>query len=103
MLERVPADKLDWRPHRKSYTMGQLANHLARVCEWVPTTLEATEFDVTAPEGGAPQPTIADSVEGMLEVLDKTSSEARALVEQTSDEAFMVDRGFIMNHIIHHR
>ncbi len=122
VLERVPADKLDWRPHPKSYTMGQLANHLARVCEWVPTTLEATEFDVNPAEGGTPQPTIADSVEGMLEVLDKTSSEARAVVEKTTDEAFMVEwslksggetrfaapriavfRSFIMNHIIHHR
>ena len=72
--------------------MGQLATHVARVCEWVPTTLEATEFDVSPPEGGAPpKPATADSVEGLLEVLDKASSEARALVEKTSDEAFMVE------------
>jgi DNA topoisomerase VI subunit B len=29
MLERVPADKLDWAPHPKSMTLGQLAYHVA--------------------------------------------------------------------------
>src|SRR5205085_3491110 len=28
-LERVPKDKLDWRPHAKSRSMGQLAQHVA--------------------------------------------------------------------------
>ena len=29
MLERVPQDKLDWQPHPKSMTLGQLAWHIA--------------------------------------------------------------------------
>ena len=28
-LERVPKDKLDWRPHAKSRTVGELAQHVA--------------------------------------------------------------------------
>ena len=30
-IERLPADKLAWKPHQKSMTAGQLAFHLARV------------------------------------------------------------------------
>lgn len=29
VLERVPADKLDWRPHPKSMSLGQLSLHIA--------------------------------------------------------------------------
>ena len=29
-LERVPADKWDWKPHDKSMTLGRLAGHLAK-------------------------------------------------------------------------
>jgi hypothetical protein len=31
VLERVPADKLSWRPHPKSMSLGQLALHLASI------------------------------------------------------------------------
>jgi uncharacterized damage-inducible protein DinB len=30
-LERVPADRLTWKPHEKSMTAGQLAMHIAQV------------------------------------------------------------------------
>jgi uncharacterized damage-inducible protein DinB len=30
-LERVPQDKLGWRPHEKSHTLGELASHIANV------------------------------------------------------------------------
>ena len=33
-LERLPADKLDWRPHEKSYTAGELASHLVECINW---------------------------------------------------------------------
>ena len=31
VLDRVPADQLSWRPHRKSFSLGQLALHIASV------------------------------------------------------------------------
>jgi len=31
ILERVPADKLTWKPHPKSMSLGQLAIHIATV------------------------------------------------------------------------
>jgi uncharacterized damage-inducible protein DinB len=30
VLERVPSDKLGWRPHTKSMSLGQLALHVAQ-------------------------------------------------------------------------
>ena len=34
VLERVPADRLDFRPHPKSFTLGDLANHAATIPGW---------------------------------------------------------------------
>jgi uncharacterized damage-inducible protein DinB len=31
LLERIPADKLDWKPHTKSMALGVLANHVATI------------------------------------------------------------------------
>ena len=36
LLERVPDDRFDWKPHQKSYTLGQLAQHVATVPMWAP-------------------------------------------------------------------
>ena len=45
VLERVPDNKWDWRPHPKSNTIGWNANHLAELPEWVPGILTATSYD----------------------------------------------------------
>ena len=31
VLDRVPADKLSWKPHAKSMSLGQLALHVAMI------------------------------------------------------------------------
>jgi len=41
-LERVPEDKLTFRPHEKSWTMRELAGHLAQIPSWTPVTLQTT-------------------------------------------------------------
>ena len=35
LLEGVPEDAFDWKPHEKSMTLGQLASHLAENPNWV--------------------------------------------------------------------
>ena len=56
-LERVPDDKLTWKPHPKSFAMGQLAQHLATMVGWTVDTIGKDSFDV-APGGqrGLPSP-----------------------------------------------
>ena len=45
-LERVPDDKLEWRPHDKSFTIQQLASHLANIPCWTGITLNDDSLDV---------------------------------------------------------
>ena len=41
LLERVPDDRLAWKPHAKSFTLGQLAQHVATIPMWGTMTLDA--------------------------------------------------------------
>ena len=50
LLERVPDDRLDWKPHQKSYALGQLAQHVATIPMWGSMTLNESELDL----GGSP-------------------------------------------------
>ena len=57
-LERVPADKFEWRPHPRSATMISLAGHLANLPTWAPLTINQDELD-TAPGGKSMDPPAA--------------------------------------------
>ena len=121
-LERVPADKLDWRPHEKSMTMIHLAGHLGFIPSWASMTLAEDQVDL-AP-GGEPTtpPPPPASVEELLANFDKNVADARAAIAAASDsdltkpwtllrngETIMtmpkvaVLRSWVMNHLIHHR
>ena len=52
-LERVPDEKLDWKPHEKSSAMGALATHLANIPTWAIHTLTKDSLDL-APVGEPP-------------------------------------------------
>ena len=45
MLERIPDDKFDWKPHEKSMTMRRLATHVAELPTWITMTLNTDELD----------------------------------------------------------
>ncbi len=121
-LERIPEDKLDWKPHEKSTTMRGLATHLSNLVSWTVHTIERDELDV-APVGGEPlRAKPIETVQEALETFDKNVGAARAALAGASDELLMkpwtllmggktiftqpragVLRGMIMNHTIHHR
>lgn len=121
-LERVPAEKFDWKPHSKSMTMGSLATHLSNLPTWTNYTIAQDSLDL-AP-GGVPLPgaTPVASTEELLETFDKNVATARAAIAGASDEDLFktwalqragntlmtlpkvaVLRGFVLNHNIHHR
>ena len=121
-LERVPADKFEWRPHEKSMTMIGLAGHIANLPQWARLTMEADELD-TAP-GGEPMtpPPAPASVDELVATFDRHAAAARAALAAASDADFMkpwsllrngtvlmtlpkaaVIRSFVMNHLVHHR
>ena len=48
LLERLPEDKLSWRPHDRSMTMARLATHVAELPGWTSGVLVQSVFDVGA-------------------------------------------------------
>ena len=77
ILERVPADKLDFRPHEKSMSLGQLANHLAELSGLASAVLTTSELDFGA-RRYEPQ-TITSSTERVA-LFDKLSSQLTELI-----------------------
>ena len=119
LLERVPFDKADWKPHEKSFSMAELASHLRNMAGWMAVTCESDELD-TGPDFKPPP--LATSAEELLAAFDKATAEGREALAGVSDEAMMQTwslkhagqalfsmpkvaciRGMILNHMIHHR
>src|SRR5882672_9121868 len=48
MLERVPLDQKDWKPHAKSMTLGRLATHVAEIPQWISRIINIDDFDFAA-------------------------------------------------------
>jgi uncharacterized damage-inducible protein DinB len=46
LLERIPMDKAGWKPHEKSMSLGQLANHTAELFRWIPVILSTDSIDL---------------------------------------------------------
>lgn len=53
LLERVPADRLEWRPHAKSMPLGDLAWHVATIPGRIATIVRAGAYDIS---GAMPEP-----------------------------------------------
>ena len=119
MLERVPMDKADWKPHDKSFTMGRLAGHVAEIPNWADATLNQDELDFSKMDY---KPFVPETSEDLLKFFDDTRTKAADILKNTSDEVLMQDwtmrdgdtvyftapkigvlRDFVLNHVIHHR
>ena len=50
VLQRMPADKFTWQPHPKSFSLGKLATHVARLSSWATMALATEGFDVSQPQ-----------------------------------------------------
>jgi uncharacterized damage-inducible protein DinB len=117
-LERVPDDKLGWRPHPKSGTLGWLAGHVGNLPSWAAIAIgqDVLELD---PDYKQEAPA---SRQEILAAFDKNVAAARAAIAGASDEKLLsnwtlrvagrdaftmpkvaVLRSFVMNHLIHHR
>lgn len=122
VLERVPDDKLDWKAHPKSNTIGWVATHLGNIPTWVGYTLHQDSLDVNPPGGTAMKATLGQSRQEILERFDKNVADARQDLAAADDAAFgkpwtllsqgkevftlpkgAIVRTFVLNHMIHHR
>src|SRR6185436_15107109 len=117
LLERVPAEELDWKPHPKSRSLGELATHVTELPRWA-IRFEKESFQVGS-EKAPPMPDAA----AYLARFDENASAARAAIARASDEWMQKDftvlkadgqvfftsnrqsliRRVLLNHLIHHR
>ncbi len=119
LLERVPDEHLDWKPHEKSMSMRGLASHIADSFKWLGGIVGQDEL-VFDPETFTPW--TMSSKDDLLATFDKNVSDAATLLEDVTDEAMMgmwkmtaggktlvksprvaVVKMFAVNHHIHHR
>ncbi|MEM8962866.1 MAG: DinB family protein [Acidobacteriota bacterium] len=122
MLASVPHDKLDFKPHEKSMSLGRLCGHCAEIVDWGSHIVKHDEIDFAAPEMGERGPGVATDIDGLLADQDRhTAAFAEALggiddaklgdtyTMKRGDEVIMAMpkgialRSMVVNHIIHHR
>jgi uncharacterized damage-inducible protein DinB len=118
LLERVPVDRLSWKPHAKSFSLGQLAQHVANIPYWGQLTIEQSELDLAA------NPPLAElqSRGAILKLFEERVAATRKALLGRSDAEMMASwtlkqgdhtvftmpkatvwRSFVMNHLVHHR
>jgi uncharacterized damage-inducible protein DinB len=84
ILERVPADRLDWQPHPKSMTLGQLAFHLASIPGNISRMGKLDAFDAATANFTPPTP---PSSEVLLTTLESSLAEAQSFLGGLDEEA----------------
>jgi uncharacterized damage-inducible protein DinB len=121
LIERVPEDRLEWRPHARSMSLAALTEHLGQLALWGRMTITADGVDLeqmTRPPDYQPMASRA----ALLAHFDSEVQACRgALVGRTDAELmapWTLSRGaqkfftmpkatcwrtFVMNHVVHHR
>lgn len=116
LLERVPSDKGQWKPHPKSFPLGHLAQLVATMPGWLTRTVRGTEIDLSKSSGYT-----FEKTDTLLAQFDRHVREAREALASAKDEDFDVmwslrhgertlfsaPRGTVVrshiNHLVHHR
>jgi uncharacterized damage-inducible protein DinB len=118
LLERIPDDRLAWKPHEKSMSLGALAAHISQLPRWGQAILHDPHVDLTA----TPIPAVdAVSRAEVLQMFDDHVRAARVLLDRTdaelsaywslrrdAQELFTMPRAsafrtFVLYHLVHHR
>lgn len=120
MLEKVPLDKADWKPHEKSMTLGRLATHVAENTHWTSDIIHIDDFDFMKDYNFKPH--TASSTEELLQIFQTNLDNAIKDLSTMSDDDFnknwtvrrgeqvmfttpkkVAIRGWAISHLIHHR
>lgn len=122
LLERIPNDKLGWKSHAKSNSIGWNANHVAEIPGWVEGVLERDSWDFAPVDGPAYRTPELGSAGEIVAMFDRNVQAARRAIQAFREEAMeddwslleggktlltmprhLVMRMFVLNHLIHHR
>jgi uncharacterized damage-inducible protein DinB len=83
LLERIPADVWDYKPHEKSFSMGALNLLVAQMFGWIPNMIRYPELDFANAGAWASEAKTADEV---VALLDKSLADAKEQLGGASDE-----------------
>lgn len=116
VLERVPTEKGQWKPHSKSFTLGHLAQLVAGMPGWIANTLSENDLDLAKYPGYS-----YETTENLLRTFDRNVAAAHKAIANSKDAdykkewslrhgdrvIFTQPRGPVVrthiNHLIHHR
>ena len=120
LLQAVPEKDLSYKPSPISWSMGELAQHIATIYYWYVGTLTQDVYDISADHFERGEP--AD-IKATLDLFERNVEKARNALTSISEESLQVlwtmkvgdqialgpmprgavARGFLFNHIYHHR
>lgn len=120
LLLAVSQKDIDYRPAPTSWTMGELAQHIATIYYWYVGTLTEDVYDMAADRIQRGDP---GDIQATVDLFEKNVESARAALHSISDEKLqdlwtmksgdhtligpmprgVVVRSFLFNHVYHHR
>ena len=122
LLERMPEDRTDWKPHEKSMTLGRLCGHIAEMSMWGLTILQDDGFDLAAASERGYEAIVAVDRASLLTQFDRGVAALVAAAQGIDDEhmkgTWTLSRGeqvlfsmpravalrsWVLNHVVHHR
>ena len=116
LIERIPDDRPDWKPHPKSFSIAHLGQLIAMLPGWIGQTLTTTELDLATGEGYSNR-----STKELLAMFDENVRSSREALEKSEDAdydvpwslkmrgnvLFTLPRGAVVrqhiSHLSHHR
>ena len=119
LIERIPFEHFNWKPHEKSMALGRLITHVVELPDWAVMIVQNDELNLAT---AAYKPTITTNTEELIALFETKQHAAIAALTNVSDEALdkkwtlrhndhiifslpknAVIRNMVLNHIVHHR
>lgn len=120
LLQAIPEKDIDYKPSPTSWTMGELAQHIATIYYWYVGTLTQDVYDMAADHLDRGKP---NDIQATLALFESNVEKARQALSSLTEESLqvpwtmkvgdrtvlgpmprgIVSRGFLFNHIYHHR
>jgi uncharacterized damage-inducible protein DinB len=85
VLERVPSEQGEWKPHPKSFSLAHLAQLVSWMPGWIAQTLSETSLDLSGGAGYS-----IETTKTLLSGFDKAVDAARAAIAASEDEDYDV-------------
>ncbi len=83
MMERIPDDKYDWKPHERSMTIRNLATHLADLPSWVTVALTTEELDFAS---SPYSPEVINNTKDVLALFERSLADGRDHLGKATEE-----------------